>query len=266
MSAIASIRARRFYAETYDTAGVTWPGEIPFYLELTTDALKRHRPILDLACGTGRIAIPLSETGLDVTGLDHSPFMLDVARQKSEGVPNIQWVEGDMCAFQLERTFAIILIPGHAFQNLNTVQEQMACLTSIKNHLDENGLLVIHVDHLDLRWLGEISGDKAGMVEVGQEFIHPLNGHTVRTLHAWSYDCATQTATHETIWDVASEREKVEERVESGPTFFHCFFRYEMEHLLHRCGLAVQAVYGDFHRGELTCKSPEMIWIAKRSR
>jgi hypothetical protein len=44
--------------------------------------------------------------------------------------------------------------------------------------------------------------------------------------------------------------------------WFHCFFRYEIEHLLRRAGFQVEALFGDFYRGELTDTSSEMIWLA----
>jgi len=265
MTSSYSEHARRFYAETYDATGVGWDDELPFYLDLVAESTSEPVRVLELGCGTGRIAIPLAETGAEVTGLDNSHYMLDVARRKSNELSNLRWFEGDMGSFQLDQTFDTILIPGHAFQNLHLLEQQLACLNAARRHLIPNGLLVVHLDHLDPAWLGTIAGDEAGVFHPGGEFIHPTTGHTIRTLHAWSYDRATQTATLETIWDVASEREKVEERLESGPTHFHCFFPSEMMHLLNRCGFGPEAVYGDFQRKELTRESSEMIWIAKPS-
>lgn len=255
-------RARRFYAETYDATGITWPGELPFYLALTTPQ-EHQKTVLELACGTGRIAIPLAASGVRITGLDRSPHMLDVARRKSEGREHPHWVEGDMRNFELQRSFHVILIPGHAFQNLITPEEQMACLHAIGKHLERDGTLVIHLDHLDPQWLADIAGEKAGVLQIGDEYVHPSTGQTIRTLYTWSYDRSTQTATRETIWDVASAREKVEERIESGPRRFHCFFPSEMEHLLNRCSFQVVDVYGDFHRSAFRHDSPEMIWLAR---
>ena len=53
------------------------------------------------------------------------------------------------------------------------------------------------------------------------------------------------------------------DRWERGPIPLHSMFRYEMEHLLTRVGFAVEAVYGDFYRGELRDESSEMIWVAR---
>lgn len=56
-------------------------------------------PVLELACGTGRVAIPIAKSGFHVTGLDIVPGMLAQARRKSQGM-SVRWVEGDARAFE----------------------------------------------------------------------------------------------------------------------------------------------------------------------
>ena len=60
MSKFASKRARAFYAETYEAAVADWPGEIAFYRELAAEADARGQAGLEVACGTGRVAIRLA--------------------------------------------------------------------------------------------------------------------------------------------------------------------------------------------------------------
>jgi ubiquinone/menaquinone biosynthesis C-methylase UbiE len=115
--------ADEFYAQTYDDSVPDWPGEIDFYREMSARVKSTGETMLELACGTGRVAIRLAQNGANVVGLDLSSEMIDVARQKSIGLENIRWVEGDMRSFQLEETFGLAIIPGHAFQNLNTPQD-----------------------------------------------------------------------------------------------------------------------------------------------
>lgn len=140
---------------------------------------------MELACGTGRVAIRLAEAGYDMVGLDHSHSMLQIARGKSEDIANICWILGDMRSFEINQTFALIIIPGHAFQNLNTPEDQVACLRSIRKHLKAGGRLVIHLDHQDVGLLGEISADKIGVFEAEGGFTHPTRGSRVTTSSAW---------------------------------------------------------------------------------
>jgi SAM-dependent methyltransferase len=266
MSQFAAERARAFYAQTYDVSVSDWPGEMAFYRELAAEALSNGWPVLELACGTGRVAIRLAQDGVEVVGLDLSSAMLDVAREKSAGMGNLCWVQGDMRSFELGRTFGLVIIPGHAFQNLTTAAGQVGCLQSIGRHLDALGILVVHLDHQDVRWLGDLMGESGGAFEAEETFCHPKTGRPIRASRAWSYERSTQTATVQTIWEEIDADGQVTDRWESGPIGLHCVFRFEMEHLLARTGFEVEAVYGSFFREELTDESEDMVWVARRSR
>jgi len=141
MSKFATERAREFYAQTYDASVSDWPGEIDFYRGLVAEANLNDLSVLEVACGTGRVAKHLARDGVEVVGLDLSSAMLDVAREKSVGMSNMRWVNADMRSFELDETFGLVIIPGHAFQNILTAVDQIACLESIKRHLVPLGVL-----------------------------------------------------------------------------------------------------------------------------
>ena len=253
----------QFYAQTYGASVPDWPGEIEFYRSLAADATSKGQAVMEVACGTGRVAIPLARAGARVTALDLSPLMLDVAREKSRSTPNIRWIEGDMRSFDLGEPFGLIIIPGHSFQNLLTPEDQLATLRSIRRHLLPGGILVVHLDHQSVDWLGWLAGPKRGIFEPAEEFLHPTTGRLVRALRAWSYEPATQTAIAQTVWQEIGTDGSVAGRWERGPIRLHCVFRFEMHHLLALAGFELDAVYGDFVRGELTDDSEEMVWVAR---
>jgi SAM-dependent methyltransferase len=261
----ASERAREFYARTYDVSVSDWPGEIDFYRALAAEARAKGGKVLELGCGTGRVAIRLARDGVEVVGLDLSGAMLAVAREKSAGIGSLGWIEGDMRAFELGETFHLAIIPGHGFQNLLTAEDQRACLESARRHLAPGGLLVVHLDHQSVDWLGDLMGDGKGAFEAGEQFLYPGTERQIRAQRAWSYERATQTAVVETVWEEISPDGHVVDCWETGPVRLHCVFRFEMEHLLGRTGFAVEAVYGDFFRRELEEGSPEMIWVARKT-
>jgi ubiquinone/menaquinone biosynthesis C-methylase UbiE len=252
--------ANQFYALTYDSVVKDWPGEIDFYRDMALTAHASGQKVLEIASGTGRIAIRLAQAGVDITGLDRSPYMLTVAQGKSAGMENIRWVQTDMRAFDLKETFGLALIPGHSFQNLNTPNDQAACLTAIRRHLVPGGVLVVHLDHQDPAWLGVLNG----AFEPADEFTHPQSGRLVRAYNAWDYERATQTAVLITRWEEVDQLGQVVDVIERGPLRLHCLFRFEMEHLLARAGFEVEALYGDFTRAALDEDSSEMIWVARR--
>lgn len=167
-----------------------------------------------------------------------------------------------MRAFELGETFPLALIPGHSFQNLNTPQDQLACLECINRHLRPGGKLIVHLDHQDVGWLGAVSGEQRGVFGPPRTLIHPQTGRAIRRSQAWSYDRAGQTATLHTVYEEVGENGAIAGRWELGPVALHCVFRFEMEHLLARAGYVLNAVYGDFLRSDLGESSREMVWAA----
>jgi len=264
MSEIKKDDTRKFYAETYDTVMEDWPGEFEFYEQIIEKYLPVGGSVLEVACGTGRIAIRLARKGIAVVGLDSSKPMLDMAREKSQDLSNIQWEHGDMSDFDLGRSFPLIIIPAHSFQNLDKSTDHLAALTSIRKHLDSNGILVMHIDHLNLTWLGDLIGEGGGKFNPAGSFIHPITKQQIEAQHAWSYDPITQTAIGQTIWESVDLDGGIIESWDTGPLKFHCFFPFEMEHLLARSGFSIDHLYGDFNQDELSQESSEMIWIVRK--
>lgn len=258
-------RATLFDAEIYDDSVSDWAGEIEFYQELAAQARQVGGPILELGCGTGRVALRLARGNVPVVGLDRSRPMLDVARRKSHGAAHLRWVEGNMRSFDLGQRFALVLIPGHAFQCLNSTRDQLECLACVRRHLMPAAQLVVHLDHQDVTWLAGIAGRKVGEFEKAGHFRRSATGREIQAYRSWSYEPATQTAVSQTRWEEIDADGRVVDTWQKQPVRLHCVFPFEMEHLLARAGFEVQAVFGDFHRHPLTDSSPEMIWVAKRA-
>ena len=109
---------------------------IAFYAAL---AQETGGPVLEIACGTGRVSIPIARLGFAVTGLDIVPGMLELARSKSAGLPT-RWVEGDARTFDLGEQFRLIFLTGNAFQAFLTRADQEALLERVRAHLHDEGL------------------------------------------------------------------------------------------------------------------------------
>jgi ubiquinone/menaquinone biosynthesis C-methylase UbiE len=246
----------------YDVMVPDWPGEIEFYRALAADVKERGGSVLEVACGTGRVALRLARDGVSMVGMDYSPDMLVAARRKSQDLSNVRWVEGDMQSFALGEVFDLVIIPGHSFQYMLTPQAQGDCLSCIRRHLKTGGKLVVHLDHQDLDWLGDLCLGRGTGFEEWREYWIEEQAVSVRAASAWSYERATQTASVVTVWEFRGKDGTLIERKENARKDLHCVFRFEMEHLLARAGFAVDAVYGDFYRCELKNDSSEMIWAA----
>jgi len=248
-------------AELYDISVPDWDGEIDFYLDLARQTQARGQAVLEVGCGTGRVAIRLAQEGAKVVGTDLSEEMLYIARTKNA---EIRWVDGDMRTLDLGETFGLIIVPGHSFQFMLTPEDQVKALETFKRHLTSDGILVLHLDHQSVDWLGDLLGVLGGKFERSKDIEQPRTGHMIRRAHAWTYEPSTQTATVVSKWEEVNEEGSIIQTWTRTPMQLHCVFRFEMEHLLLRTGFEILVLYGDFFKNELTDKSSEMIWVARK--
>lgn len=152
-------------ATRYDAAVPIPPGEIEFYLELAREARAWGLATLELACGTGRFAIPLAREGIDIVGLDNSPEMLAPARDKSAGLKNVRWVDGDMRSADLGERFGLVFIADGTFQLMLSMEDQMACLRCAYDHLTPGGRLAFEIATPDIVAMGEWLTSKRGVLQ-----------------------------------------------------------------------------------------------------
>ncbi len=261
MTAAASSAYEAFVAEYYDfLPTLTGRADLDFYL----DFARRHGgPILELGCGTGRILLPLAEAGHTVTGLDLSPHMLRRCRAKlqsrsRETQERVELVEGNMTAFDLGKTFRLVFIPFRPFQHLRGVADQMSCLRLAHRHLEPGGKLVLDFFHTDARRMHDPACLKES--EPYEEVKLP-DGRRVRLAErVVAFHRAEQVNDVELIYYITHPDGRTERLVMAFAIRY--FFRYEVEHLLARCGFRVAELFGNFDRSPLTDASPEMLFVA----
>lgn len=120
--------------------------DIPFYIDY---ALRQNGEVLELGCGTGRVALGLAEQGIRVTGLDLSEQMLDVFRRKLDAKPDLKelitLVHGDMADFKFQRRFALVIAPFRAFQSLTEDGDIANSLECVRDALNDDGIFIINV-------------------------------------------------------------------------------------------------------------------------
>ena len=173
---------RKFYdPDLYDATALGVPGDVDFFVELAREAASEGHPVLELACGTGRVAIPIAREGISVVGLDVSSAMLARAHEKSAGLESIRFVEANMSEFSLGESFGLVIIPARSFQHLLTVADQLSCLRCILDHLTLGGRLVINIFNPSIPMIAEWLGAKRGTVQSRRDdYVHPRSGRTVR--------------------------------------------------------------------------------------
>lgn len=222
-----------------------WSADRDFYLSLADGEPKS---ILDLGCGTGLICDAYAARGHDVTGVDPSSSMLDIARQKPHG-GRIEWVECYSQDFRSDKRFDLIIMTGHAFQVLLDETAVLAALAAMREHLTDGGRIVFESRNPEIDWKTRWDG---GVSEVVQDEL------VVReTRHIVSYG---EGRVHfETSYHFPSET-----LVSTSKLLF--LSRGEIERYIQVSGLRTEAVYGDWDRKPFDeLMSDEMIFVVRHA-
>jgi len=251
-------------AQLYDVAVPDWPGEIEFYRQLAQQSPSGQRSVLEIACGTGRVAVQLASADVQITGIDLSNQMLDIARSKSTELPNIRWMQADMRSFDLEEHFGLAIVPAYSFQLLLTENDQASCLDQTARHLEPGGRLVLHLERHDTDWLTSLPPDNFTRFEPSGEAVHPLTGQLIRVSYAWSYEPAARVVTTIIRYETIEESGQISGRKDRHPLKMVCTSRHNLQQLLAQSGFETNAIYGDFVGNPLDDDSREMIWVARR--
>lgn len=132
-------------ARFYDAAHAAMPSLGPdaqFYEKLAAES---GGPVLEVGCGTGRVLLPIATRGIECAGVDASPAMLDEFRRKP-GAGTIALSCARMQSFDLgDRRFRLIYSAFRAFQHLEAVDDQLACLARVRAHLAPGGVFAFDV-------------------------------------------------------------------------------------------------------------------------
>lgn len=243
----------------YDLFFTGLKGDVAFYVE---EARKAGSPVLEIGCGTGRVLIPTAEAGVEITGLDASKDMLSALRRKVSALDDpvrdrIELVEGDMTGFSLGRRYNLVMIPCRAFLHLLTPEDQRAALGCIREHLADDGRLIMNM--FDPR-LDVLLDDSSVIME---ETIDVKTGNKVVMRTSGKHDLERQVLEADFTFEEFDGDGKMVSQVHA-PLTLRWIYRYEMQHLLEACGFKVEALYGDFERRPFRY-SGEQIWVARRA-
>jgi SAM-dependent methyltransferase len=236
--------------------------ELSFWHQMATAA---GGDVLELAAGSGRVAIALARKGHRVTGLELSAGMLQRATARTDRLPpetasRLEWVQGDMSAFDLPgRRFGLIFVAYNSFWLLDGDAAQAACLAAAARHLAPDGRLVLDLfpPNADDR------RDDAGLV---QELPMSRHGRILLRVKDYTYEPQTAVATSDVRYFSASAPPP-------APADLIARFRYRLRladpeavrAMLEGAGFAVEDVYGDYKRGPLLPESPRAIFVCRRA-
>jgi SAM-dependent methyltransferase len=219
-------------------------------------ARKYGDPVLELACGTGRITIPLAKAGHPITGLDILPSMLDEGRRKAAAAAaDITWVEGDCRDFDLGRAFSLIFIPYNSMNHLETLGDLEACFRCARNHMGENSRFAFDIFNPRLDIL---------LRDPAREYPHssyedPDGKGRIEITENNVYNPATQINTvrlYFTLPDGSTDRYDLICRM---------WFPQEIDAVVEYNGFKIEEKYGDYDGSPFRGDSPKQIVVCRKT-
>lgn len=210
--------------------------------------------IIELACGTGRLTIPVAQQGFRMIGVDLHEGMLERARQKAEQAEvTIEFVQQDCTQLNLPVKSSLTFMTGNSFQHFLTNEAQDALFQSVHKHLVNGGVFIFDTRNPVLQELSAVDEYEGKYVD--------KNGNQVMESHRDMYDHLTQILDCRTHRRIYRDNTLIAEE-QDGISLRYSFPR-EMERLIAANGFEIVQVYGDWDENELHAESVSMVYVCR---
>ncbi len=249
-----ALKRGKIEASIYDLL-YEFPDDVSLYIDYVKST---GDPVLECACGTGRVLIPLARSGLRVIGIDVSDEMLGTARAKIEKESlevqrRIRLEKTDMRDFKLKERFGLCIIPAASLIQLQTVEDQRQTLRTILSHLRQGGCLILDSFNPDLtRPQGLLRLERLKSVGRGVLMQFTVQYFDVPKHHTFGW----------VLYDFVKPDGSV--RREFVPFRYRYFFAEEIQQLLREVGYRVESVFGDFEKTPFQPQSSRIIIVARK--
>ena len=220
--------------------------DLEFLAELARNC---EGPIIDIACGTGRITIPLGLAGHEMIGVDVHKGMLQAAEDKSKKANlAITWIHEDCTNLNLDIKSNFIYSVGNSFQHFLTNKAQDGLLSSVSRQLKEDGLFVFDTRFPSIEELLQPPTE-----EFWTSYIDADTGYKVELSTISHYDGLEQIQQYTTIRKYLNQTKIVKElktRIK-----LRYVFPKEMERLLDKHQLKILHIYSDWNKNPINTNS-----------
>src|SRR5258708_18950823 len=256
--------------DEYDLEHLGDDEDIQFYVNLSR-SLKPER-VLELACGTGRITIPLAEegarSGYSVVGLDTEPAMLKQAGQKLKRLPaavrrRIKLVEGDMRTWRDRKLFDLIIIPCSSISHVLELRDQLAIWQRAFQNLSAGGRFVVETTMPNFAaYADSFANPPRTIVEIDRDVSDEKTGTRLLRHRTTNYMPAEQRAQIRFVYEKYRGKNRVDRYIDEFQS--HVYFPREVQLLFLHAGFEIESVYGDYARRPLRSTSQQMIVIGHK--
>jgi SAM-dependent methyltransferase len=235
-------------------AQMTAPADLALYRDLYSE---HGGPVLDLACGTGRIAIELAAEGADVEGVDLSRELIEHAASKAQARGlGLTLRQGDLRSFDCGRVFRLLVLAYNGFNHLLTLDDQRAFFERARLHMDAQSRLVIDTFQPSLVFLGNAPEKRRPILR----YLDPYLQKEVVLHEEHHYEPATQIDTVRWFYTVAGVDEARTDEIR-----MRLFFPEELDALLAANGLVLEKKLGDYDRSPFGSSSPKQIVVCRKA-
>ncbi|MCC7368578.1 MAG: class I SAM-dependent methyltransferase [Chloroflexi bacterium] len=245
-------------ARYYDWEHADYDIDVPLYLDF---ARRSGGPILEIACGSGRLMAPLLELGEQVVGIDSSAPMLERARTFLSGggtFPRRAALhQADARSFRLKQRFQLAIYGLDSFGLLGGIDDQLAALRSIRDHLEPGGLLIVDVSNGNGR-----GAEPTDELVLQYDGFDPETGLPLSKWTARSTDHGEQVDHYTYFYDRVGSDGLVRRLVVRLDLRY--FGRYELELLLQQAGLVPETFYGSYDLAPFAAGCERLIVVAAR--
>jgi SAM-dependent methyltransferase len=225
---------------------------VPFYVDV---AQQQRGAVLELACGTGLLTVPIATRGLPTVGLDRSRAMLDAAKRRAsaDNVP-VTLLQGDMRDFALRREFNLIFVARNSLLHILSTADLLAVLKAVRNHLAPDGVFAFDIFNPDVRLLARPAGQRFPVMAASTSSFGVLSVEATN-----DYDSAMQV--NRGTWFISSPERRDAWVV---PLVLRSIFPQELPLLLSAAGLELTNRFGDLSRGPFGPGSRMQVCLCRR--